>query len=186
MARTFLAIVSLLDRDADQRVRAIHARLELACGVKGIRLFPYPHFTWMGAEDCALEKLEQIVERLAGMIPPMEVTTNGLGLFTGKEPVIYIPIVKTLGLFRVHQKVWDAAQGDMERMHPYYAPDQWAPHITLALQDITENNLGCAMQQLSFQSFEMVIQVNNLAVVYQEEGKTGELGKRYPLEGVAF
>ena len=185
MPATFIAVVSLLDHEADQRVRSIHASLESACGLKGIRLFPYPHFSWVGAEDCALEKLEAVVEKLAATIPPLTVTTTGLGLFTGKEPVIYISILKTLELIQVHQKIWNATRSDVEHLHPYYAPDQWAPHITLALQDVTENNLGCAMQQLSFQSFEMVIQVNNLAVVYQEEGKVGEFGKEYPLKGVA-
>jgi 2'-5' RNA ligase len=185
MAATFLAIVSLLDHAADQRVRSIHTRLESECGLKAIRLFPYPHFTWVGAEGCNLEKLEITVGRLALKLPPLEVMSTGLGLFTGKEPVIYIPIVKTLEMIQIQKEIWDATRGEMDQMHPYYAPDKWAPHITLALQDVTEDNLGCAMQQLSFQSFEMVIQVNNLAVVYEEEGKTGKLGKEYPLKGVA-
>jgi 2'-5' RNA ligase len=183
MASIFVAIVSLLDREADERVRSIHARLESVCGLKAIRLFPYPHFTWIGAEDSALGKLELLVERLAATLPPLKVTTTGLGLFTGKEPVIYIPVVKTLEMVQVHQKLWDATRKDMKQMHPYYAPDRWAPHITLALQDVTENNIGCAMQELSFQSFEMEIKVNNLAVVYQEEGKIGKLGKEYLLMG---
>ncbi len=176
-------IVSLLDREADQRVREIHADLESECGLKGIRLFPYPHFSWIGGKWCDIEKIETMSERLAAVTAPMMVKTTGLGLFTGVSPVIYIPLVKTTGLLHCHQRIWTEAQKCADGLHPYYHPDVWVPHITLALLDVTSENLGCAISRLSLQSFEMNIQVDNLALVSQEEGNVGELGKVYPLKG---
>jgi 2'-5' RNA ligase len=176
------AIVSLLDQAADQRVRAIHAGLESQCGLKGIRLFPYPHFTWIGGENCQMDKTEALVGRLASTTAPVTVTTTGLGLFTGPSPVIYIPLVKTEALIAIHHPIWDETHGCADELHPFYHPDLWVPHITLALMDVNADNLACAMNWLSFQSFEMTILVNNLALVYQEEGNVGELGKVYPLK----
>ena len=176
------AIVSLLDQAADQRIRAIHAELESKCGLKGIRLFPYPHFSWIGGEWCQMDKTEAMVERLASVTTPITVTTTGLGLFTGSSPVIYIPLVKTVELIQVHQQIWDETRSCADELHPVYQPELWVPHITLALMDVKVDNLVCAMSLLGFQSFEMTIQVNNLALVYQEEGNIGELGKVYPLK----
>jgi 2'-5' RNA ligase len=176
------AIVSLLDQAADQRIRAIHSELETKCGLKGIRLFPYPHFTWIGGNSCQLDKTEAMVGKLASITQPISVTTTGLGLFTGTSPVIYVPLVKTDELIHIHQQIWDETHTCADELHPFYQSASWVPHITLALIDITVDNLICAMSLLSFQSFEMTIQVNNLALVYQEEGNVGELGKVFPLK----
>lgn len=176
------AIVSLLDQAADQRVRAIHNELESKCGLKGIRLFPYPHFTWIGGDSCQMDKTEAMIASLAATVNQITVTTTGLGLFTGPSPVIFIPLVKTAELIRIHQLVWADSRTSADDLHPFYQPGLWVPHITLALMDVNIQNLGCALNLLSFQSFEMNIQVNNLALVYQEEGNVGELGKVYPLK----
>jgi 2'-5' RNA ligase len=177
------AIVSLLDTQADERVRAIHAQLMAECGLQGIRLFPYPHFSWLGGEWCHLEQVETITAQLAGAIAPLMVTTNGLGLFTGASPVVYIPVVKTAGMVEAQLKIWEEAHSYADKLHPYYAPEVWVPHITLALQDVKPGSLSCALERLSFQSNDMTIQVNNLALVFQDEDEIGRLGRVFPLNG---
>jgi 2'-5' RNA ligase len=177
------AIVSLLDDQADAQVRSIHTRLAEECGLQGIRLFPDPHFSWLGGDDCSEDKLERITSQLAGRITPLEVRTNGLGIFTGASPVIYIPIVKTTALMDTQRRIWQAAGIAADARHPYYAPEVWVPHITLALTDVKPGSLGCAVERLGFQSHHMTIQVNNLALVYWNENEVGELGRVFPLLG---
>ena len=111
------------------------------------------------------------------------VHAEGLGIFTGPSPVIFIPLVNDPALARFHQEMWEQPQAIAHNNNPYYAPDPWVPHISLALLDVTRENIGCAMRRLAFRSLDMTLQVNNLALVYQFGDHIGQLYRRFELQG---
>jgi 2'-5' RNA ligase len=173
------AIVTLLDAAASSRIEAIWRMLEIKCGLKGIKKTPYPHFSWQGAAVYPQPEIETILQRIAQDTRPFKVKTSGLGIFTGRQPVIYAAIVKNEPLMRFHEKVWQTIQTQDLGVNAYYAPDAWIPHITLAYGDVNPTTIDCAMQELAFQPFEWGIQVDNLALVGQLGEDVGQLFKRF-------
>jgi 2'-5' RNA ligase len=163
-------IASLLDGPATSRVERLWQELEAHCGLVGVKLTPFPHFTWQVTEDYDLPRLEVTLRALAGQIQPFSIHTSGLGLFTGEHPIVYISIVKDEPLMRFHSLLWKKMVGIAFHPTLYYSPDQWVPHITLAYNDVTSANIDCVMQSLAFQTFNWEIQIDNLILVAQAEG----------------
>jgi len=183
MDKRIFAIVSELNGDAHATIQALWHELEEACGLKAIKMFPLVHFSWQGAGFYDIEPLEEALDHLSRVTSPLLVRAGGLGIFTGDLPVIYIPLVKDTALARFHQEMWAQTQAFAHHNNPYYAPDLWVPHISLALQDVTRENIGCAIERLAFRSLELTLQINNLALVYQFGDHIGQLYRSFELRG---
>jgi 2'-5' RNA ligase len=167
-------IASLLDPPAESRVKEIWQELEDRCGLKGVRITPFPHFSWQVAEGYDIPALETALQQIARQTKPFPARTTGLGVFTGGGPILYIPLVKDRKLLEFHVLLWEATRTCAISAHPYYSPAAWIPHITLAYGDVNTGNLDCAMQALAFQSFDWEIMVDNLVFIAQSEGTTVE------------
>jgi 2'-5' RNA ligase len=176
------AVISLLGERYNNQVEALWRKLENECGLNGISLMPLPHFSWHVAEayDDSLIKTE--LKDLTHGKGPLIVRTTGLGLFTGPSPVIYIPVVKDAALAAYHQAIWEHIQPLANQPLPFYSPDAWVPHITLAYGDVNPKTLNCALQQLAFQNFSWEFQVDHLALAYQISGQTGKLLSQFPFQ----
>ena len=55
---------------------------------------------------------------------------SGIGIFTRKEPVIYLPVVRSGELQRIHGEVARAAEPLARGINEYYSAEIWIPHIT--------------------------------------------------------
>ena len=173
-------IASSLDPVASVSVESLWQVLEHECGLVGVKITPFPHFTWQVADGYDLPRLEIMLHGLARQTRPFTVRSAGLGLFTGESPIVYIPLVKDEYLLRFHAKLWKLTDGIASTPHPYYAPDKWVPHITLAYGDVSAQNLDCVMQALAFRSFEWEIRVDNLAFMAQpDDGPTTSCHYRF-------
>ena len=173
------AVVSLLDDSAYSRIEAMWRVLELKCGLKGIKNTPYPHFSWHVADSYSGEEVQGILQGLSANAKPFTVTTSGLGIFTGQEPVIYILISKTEKLLRFHKSIWKQIQPFANCGSDFYTPDVWVPHITLAHSDVNKQALLCALEELAFVPFSWEIKIENLAVVGQSGVEVGRLINRF-------
>jgi 2'-5' RNA ligase len=162
-------ITSLLNEPHKTQVEAIWQELEEKCGLVGVRITPFPHFTYQVVETYDQSRLESILRKIAHETQPFTVQTTGLGLFTGSSPIIYLPLVKNDLLQHFHQLLWDRTIDLAQGISPYYAPDMWMPHITLGYGDVTNFNLGCAMDLLAFRDYSWQITVDSLTFIGQFE-----------------
>ena len=48
----------------------------------------------------------EVLSQIARETEPFTIESDGLGIFTGPMPVLYVPIVRSPALSRVHQQVW--------------------------------------------------------------------------------
>ncbi len=174
------AVISQLDPNSAETVSQIWRRLCMACGVKEIYNLPTPHFTWFLAEDMEIYKATPILEQIAMDADPFTLHTFGLGLFSGKNPVLYLPIVKTVKMIQLHQAIWDQIQAYGKEAKLYYSPKLWVPHITLALKDLTKENLACAVNTIAFEPIELFVEVENLALVAYQNDRASETLKTFP------
>ena len=177
------ALISLLPDTYNEKVKSIWEGLETNFGVKEVQITPYPHFSWQIAQYYAEDRLLAVMQKLSREICPFSVHTTGLGLFSGEKPVLYIPVIKSLELVRFHEKIWESLKEVGEGTSPYYHPLQWIPHISLVYQDLNEKNIGGIMKWLSAETYKWSFEVNNLAYIYEPEGKTGEIRLKVDLCG---
>ncbi len=173
------AIVSLLDEAAYSRIEAIWRILELKCGLKGMRNTPFPHISWHVAECYQQGDVEAVLTSMARNAHPFTVTTSGLGIFSGKEPILYILISKTEKLLHFHRSIWRKVEPHADTSSDFYTPDMWVPHITLAHRDVNKESLVCALEELAFIPFYWEVKIDNLAIVSQTGTEIGRLISRF-------
>jgi 2'-5' RNA ligase len=175
-------IVSLLDDQSYQLVEEIWAELDQELGLRGIYITPYPHFSFHVAEQYDYTQLLLLLERFAAETPSFEITTAGLGIFSGPLPVVYITVTRSPLLTKLHQALWPALEPVSAGINAYYHPDRWIPHITLGHGDITWQNLPAVIRLLSGRNFSWTIPINNLAILRDDgDGRPHRLHVRFPL-----
>jgi 2'-5' RNA ligase len=160
------AVISVLDAPHCQQVIQLWEELKSQFDVRATsEHVPFPHFTYQGAISYKAARLRAALKRTARATDPFEVETDGVGIFTGPSPVLYLPIVRSPVLTRIHQQVWRALQPISIGITPIYGPEHWIPHITLAQGDLTPAHLPGLMQLLSARTFSWRITVANLTVI---------------------
>jgi 2'-5' RNA ligase len=175
------AVVTLLDPARERDVSRIWETLAEGCRSKGILQTPIPHFSWSVAGKYDFNRLEAFLERQAAQTKPFIARTTGLGVFSGPQPTIYIPVVKDRPLLELHQDLLDGVAGLSEGLNPYYSPEFWMPHITLAGGDLDAKSLACCMELLVEQNLNWEITVDNLAIIQQSKGEVGAVRVKYSL-----
>lgn len=169
------AVSSLLDATSKREVEILWDDLETRFGLKGIRITPIPHFSWQIASHYDWEKARLLLDELAKDILPFTVKITGLGLFTGEQPVVYLPLAKDRLLLEIHELLWQTFDGLGREVSAYYHPHVWMPHITLAHGDVTSEHIGEVMKALAFQAFDWECRIDNLALIKQDASSVGEL-----------
>jgi len=179
-------IVSLLDKQYDQKVKSLWSELEESCELKGVLETPFPHFSWQVADGYEEDGIEQTLISLSREIEPFEINAVGVGVFsgdTGVLPVIYIPVLRKQVLNMNHRLIWSKLECCAVNPKELYHAYNWMPHITLAYKDVTKEKLGCAMKLLGYKEINWKIPINNIAHVFLNEGETGKLKNKLELKG---
>lgn len=177
------AVIGLFDDETDAKVRGLWQELERRFKLRSIYATPYPHLSFHTANDYPDDEVEAILRRVAAETAPVTVRTSGLGLFTGENPILYIPIARTAELERLHARLCEALEPLAIEPNPHYQPERWLPHITLASDDLRAHNLPEVLDAMSRKAFDWCVRIDKLALAYtqeREQGLTAEvtLGKR--------
>lgn len=160
------ALISLLPTPYSQQVENLWDELESVCGVKGVRGTPFPHFTWTTASELSETAVQTALSKLARQIKPFTIAASGIGIFPGNRPVVFIRLVKSPQLFILHEIILNALQEPFHgTLSPLYQPDVWVPHITLGIEDVTEENLGAVVSTLVNKDFQWEMQIDNLSLI---------------------
>jgi len=173
------AIISELDPGSSTTVSGLWLELRRSCGLTAIYDVPTPHFTWLAAESLNADKAAPILSQIADQASVMTLHTFGLGIFSGEKPVLYLPLVKIRNMISLHEMIWDQIQPYTKQSELYYSPKLWVPHITLALNDLTRESLACAVNAIAFESIELFVKVDNLAIAEHEEELPGQIKVQY-------
>jgi 2'-5' RNA ligase len=175
------AIISELDPKSSQYVSEIWMELCQACGLHAIYEVPIPHFSWLVAKEMDLVKTNAVLSQIAGNAKTFTLHTFGLGIFTGEYPILYLPLVKTIEMINLHNSIWDLIVPHCKNLQYYYSPKLWVPHITLALKDLTPENIACAVDSIAFDPIELYVNVENLAIAQNENERVGKILENYHL-----
>lgn len=181
------AVVSLLDEAHTQLALALADELDERFGVRMVaKAVRFPHFSYQGAERYDFAALEATLRQIARDTQPFQVYADGLGIFTGSHPVLYVPVARGPELAQLHERLWRELAAVSEDASPYYSPQMLVAHITLAQWDIRADNLGAIISYLCERPLEWEITVDNLALLYQEQpGARAEMRFRIPFGAAA-
>ena len=177
------ALVTVLDHDHADDVRAMWAEVEETFGVAVQYAKPFTHFSYhVAADEYDLDRVGPVLDEIATKHPPFTVRTTGLGVFTGSEPVIYVSVERSEELDHLHHDLWESCTPRFGIGLPYYAPDAWVPHVTLAQGARTRSRLPEITSALEARDLEWELAVDNLAVI-EDGGKERGLRHTVALSG---
>lgn len=159
------AVVTVLDEQHYDLVETIWNEFNERFGIADLFRTPIPHFSYQIAEQYELGTLEGALHRIAENVRAFPVKTTGLGIFTGAQPVLYIPVVRSRIVDEFQRLLWERVARFGVGVSPYYAPQNWAPHITLADGNIDHELLPEIVRFLSARDFTWEILVDNLCVI---------------------
>lgn len=161
-------VVALLDPQYEAQVEGLWEEFRQKFGVHGVSAAPIPHFSFHLAASYDLSQVEQVLRRFAMQMSPFTVHTNGIGIFTGTEPVLFIPIIRSLMLIDLQAQLWGPLSDAATEPSPLYQPEQWRPHITLTHRDVDHELLPQVVRLLSERDFRWEITISTLAVLSEQ------------------
>lgn len=177
-------LVTLLPEPYNSKVNGLWDGLENEFNLKGIRITPFPHFSWNIAEEYARPDLDLALAALAESTQPLKVRTDGIGLFPAPVPVLFIRILREPDLDALHRQLWERMQPIAKGLSLNYAPDNWQPHITLAYDDLTSEMVPEVRAWLEAQeAFDWIFDVTQIDYIFQPDGQIGDQQLSFPLSG---
>lgn len=185
---TLHGVWSLLDSEASKRTRDTWSTLERDLGLRGVLAAPYPHFSYQIVHGYDRAAVESTLSALAHEIKPFGVRTTGLATFAGPWPTVYIAVERDASLRATHERVWKACLPFAVNPVPYYGPDTWTPHISLAYGDernsvpLTGDQIREILAALSHSDFRWTISIDDLALI-EDNGGTQAPVRTFPLQG---
>jgi 2'-5' RNA ligase len=183
------AVVSLLDPVHTAKVERIWDDLRKHLGLSGVLVTPWPHFSYQVATGYSNRaELEALLQQFAAQTAPFAIRTSGLGSFPEPFPVVYVAVAKNPALAALHASLWSRVDPLANGGVPYYRPDRWTPHITLAHGDtrtetpLNRSEVGGIMKRLENRDFSWEVSIDNVALIWDRDG-TEELSRRFHLRG---
>jgi 2'-5' RNA ligase len=143
---------------------------------------PIPHVSYQGAASYNREQVEEGLRRMAREFAPFSVETDGLGIFTGPAPVLYVAVIRSPALTKLHQELWRAITPAAVQATPVFAPEHWIPHVTLAQGDLTSAGLAAIVSRFSSRRFQWQLPVTNLAVISDSDSEGTPYSGRFRVE----
>lgn len=154
-------VVSVLDRTHYQIIENLWAEMRQQFGVGDPEIEAMPHFSYHVTEQYDEGRVAEVLLEVAGEERPFTITASGIGIFPAPSPIVYVPIVRTPDLTRLHARLFPQLNAFAEDNNPHYSPNAWIPHITLGHYDITLEKLGPISQWLHQQAINWTITIDN-------------------------
>gem|GEM_PF-6245821 len=91
------------------------------------------------------------------------------------RPVLYIVVMMNTEMEAFHRQIWDAVNPVAVLPNKRYHPDRWIPHITLAMEDLTSENIGPITAFLSAYKWKYTFNIQSLSWVTRSLGESMQI-----------
>ncbi len=143
------ALEMFFDQHAESSVRTMWASLE-ARGVRSMASVGHgrhrPHVSLLVAERITPTQARTATEPLAEA-SDLVLRLGSIAVFPGRAGVVYLSVVPTLRLLRLHNALHAQLAGAGVESGRHYLPNAWVPHCTLA-QGLAHTDLPAAVQAI--------------------------------------
>jgi 2'-5' RNA ligase len=177
------AIMTELDTQSAWQIEKIRSRAVAACGGDPVPLQWPLHLSWQGAESYALVEVEERMRMIAKNVAPIVTNIEGVGIFTGPQPVLHLPVTRTPELSALNETLWETLAPLAIKSNYYFSPNQWVPHITILYgnAEVTEA-IACMVSRLLSEPLHINITLDHIYMGYFQGPEYGE-AFRFPLLG---
>ena len=125
-------VEAYLDPVADAKIRRLwHILNERGMGDSNLRNDSTPHLTLV-TSDALDEALARIALENVAQSSVFPLPLRGLGIFPGGRGTLYLPVVPSAALLRLHGACAEAVRTAGGEPRGFDAPDAWTPHVSLA------------------------------------------------------
>ena len=163
-------VIALLPEPNAAKVQALWDAMASEFGVPSGYPGAIPHLTFhLGSHDIDAGA-DEIVRRVAAKTAPFAVHSAGLGLFGGAPPVIHIMVARSPAAAALAETLeLELATAGYPGTDPYFSPDRWIPHITIAHGNLVGVELGPLLAWLARQDLAWEIPVTGLSIARETE-----------------
>jgi len=124
-----------------------------------------PHITISSGDCVDKEKFKHAVYSCLPQCVPINMRTNGLGVFVKKEPVIYIRWFLSRELFDMCKVLKKSLRDVWVKTSESSLDELWLPKSTLALKDTSYDQLSLVLNELNLYNFEQSMAVDKLTLL---------------------
>jgi 2'-5' RNA ligase len=161
------ALVTTFPKPYEDQILALWRDLKEKFGSQYVEHTTVPHFTWHICDTYKLQAAIPLLEKIAAEVEPFEIFVEGVGSFVGHAPVVYLKIKLTPPLIKLHTCLWQELPPYAQEPNMLYSPSMWRPHITLALQDLSTEQLKPVLRYVGAQKISWRITIDHYSVLMQ-------------------
>lgn len=170
------SITSIFDTNAKE----FWKELEKNCEFSGLQKTTIPHFSWQTAESYEFKPIKEELSALSRSIQPFKLRTSGLGIFSNHRKILFLIIVKDRDLLNLHQMIWEHTIQYAIQPNLHYSPESWIPHISLNLNELTDDQFYCSVKELTNLTLNFELEVKQLGLIFLTPTSSG-IEVLYPL-----
>lgn len=176
-------VIALLDDVHSARVEALWDEMERRFRVPKGYPGALPHITFhLGGHDVDAGA-EAVVQHVSGRTKPLTISTSGLGVFGGPAPVFYLSVARSPEVAALAEELSsELAAAGFPSTDPYFGPDRWIPHITIAHRNLAGVELGPLLAWLVEQPLAWEVPLGSLSIARETE-RSAEVLATFPLSG---
>jgi 2'-5' RNA ligase len=167
------ALASLFDFADDPKMVLAWERIEHVFNIAGIALTHLPHFSWHVAQSYEFNGLDQRLNTFVKDLEPFHLHIAGAGIFSGENPVIYLPVTKTPVISGIHNSLSKWIGDFTTTTNPNYDPEFWIPHITLSGENFNSDGICQVLSELAYIRMDIDLVIDHIAVIYRNENSSG-------------
>ena len=146
---------------------------------RAVQAYSHPHICYQAAKTSNVGQMKKDLQQLVWQIRPFEIAVDGFRHF--RNEVIYLGVRKTRELTKIHKLVHRFLETHCQDLFELYSPEHWIPHITLAMEDLSEDNFKRAWREFEGSSIHYKQRVHNICMVkWYPNGKI-RIARRYEL-----
>lgn len=165
------ALIAEFSEESNEIIRSIWKQVEMSCGEKSKVSFIYPHFTWQGAEKYQVQEFEMMLRNAFLGQKPFKIKLAGLGIFTGIKPILYLNMVKSPLVNKIHEIITEVSLPFVTAIEDYWLPENWMPHLTLVEPGTDSKIIGEFLPCLLERKFDAEIEVKSICLHTDETGE---------------
>ncbi|MCB9893378.1 MAG: 2'-5' RNA ligase family protein [Planctomycetes bacterium] len=127
------------------------------------------HITLAVCDHVREDVMCEILQEIADGTPSLPVILSSLGMFPGKETVMFLAPVVDQELLEVHRVLTERVADFSESPWKLYQPGRWVPHCTLALK-LPRDGVQKALELLMESTFPITGELIEIGVSEFEAG----------------
>ena len=168
-----VGVLSILEGNLLDDVTHFWKHFETKYGTKCFQSFDQPHLSFLGGYCREIAPVQNALAELCQTLNPFELRIDGFGYFDSPSKVIFLKVLPTEELRKMHRLLHDAFKQHCERVIEFYYPDKWTPHITVAMESLTDEDIQRARRDLSglYPQYRQMISNVALIEIYDEAGR---------------